>query len=835
MPSEPRDYQAPLFPLISAEFVRGRRRVLLVAPTGSGKGFMIAWMAMLALARGRRVYIFVHRGELLDQLSASLRLLDVRHGRIQPGWPKSDWLVQIGMIQTVARRLDKYDAPDFVIFDEAHHVVASQYQKVIEYWPNAYVVGYTATPLRLDGRGLGRAFDSMVTGPGVRELIDAGWLADYDYYAPPTRIDLSTISIRGGDYATDELAAETDKPKLVGDLIEHYKTYLDRRAAIAFAVRVDHAEHIAEQARAAGIAAVSVDGQTPEVERKARISGLGNGNTELLCSCDLVGEGLDIPIVAGAILARRTKSLARFLQWCVDSETEILSYRGWLRHNELLPTDVVASFDVKTGECHWSDIDEIILRPLHGKEGMFGLASPQLDIRVTQYHDMVVRGCSPTCVNWRKEHAEKSAARKGMFVIPVCGASTVPDCILSDDEIRFIGWFLTDGTITKDGRRVTISQSVTKTTHCDEIHRVMRSCGLGYSTFRVRRKMMKYADLLQFGISKGNPRGARKHLRGFGALSPWLDKSIPRIFEGLSDRQARVLLSAMNLGDGRNADNSITWTRATFQITCGNNEEMANRLQSLFVRRGLRCNITTHLESESRIYFTINVSDKPVSSIAGLNDKDGNIEGKPYKRSRFAPSPSIEGEMVWCVSTRLGTIVTRRNGKVAILGNCGRVLRPKPDGSRAVLLDHAGNIHEGHGMPDAVRAWTLDDKKRKPASEPVHTCERCYRVFAGGANWRAGQDCEYPGEPGCILNPDDDAKSEWKPPEAVDGQLEVVTSFPAWGGGIHVLNARGREWNELLARADTFAKLEEIRRARGYSAYWTRHVMAARSKAKARA
>lgn len=298
------------------EAFRANRRVLIVAPTGSGKAVILAYVAYHAAARGNRIILVVHRDELLTQLSGSLSEMSVPHGRIQPGWPRTEEPVQIAMVQTLTRRLHRIiNPPDLLFFDEAHHVVSKSYKRIADYWPNARVLGATATPLRLDGRGLGEVFDTMIVGPGTRALIDAGWLADFDYRAPPVDIDMSGVSTVLGDYNVEQLAAATDKPRITGDVIEHYKSYLGGRPAIAFCVRVSHAENVAAAAAAAGIKAVSVDGDTPPAERAARIAGLANGNTELLTSCMIVGEGLDIPAVSGAILLRKTKSLAMYLQW----------------------------------------------------------------------------------------------------------------------------------------------------------------------------------------------------------------------------------------------------------------------------------------------------------------------------------------------------------------------------------------------------------------------------------------------------------------------------------------------------------------------------------------
>jgi DNA repair protein RadD len=158
----------------------------------------------------------------------------------------------------------------------------------------------------------------------------------------------------------------------------------------------------------------------------------------------------------------------------------------------------------------------------------------------------------------------------------------------------------------------------------------------------------------------------------------------------------------------------------------------------------------------------------------------------------------------------------------------GRTLRPKTDGSKAVILDHAGLIHS-HGMPDAPRKWTLDDKKHREKPPPTKTCELCYRVFQTDAGWRLGAACEREFEPGCLLNVAEPEKAPGLTlPEVVNGALQQFTRTPDWAGGIDLLLASGPEYRAMMERADTWAKVDEIRKMRGYSPYWTKHVLRAR-------
>ena len=313
MPVSLRPYQQQLVDEIRASF-RRHRRVLAVSPTGSGKTRVFTHISECAAALGSAATIGAQRIEIVEQISAGLDQLGVRHGRIMPGHSITDDIIQVGMIQTLARRLDQVSEPKLLVVDEAHHAVAGTWAKVASAWSRARQLGVTATPQRLDGRGLGLAFDEMVVGPSVGWLIGEGFLAPYTYLAPPQQADLSGISSRAGDFAIDELEQAMDRATITGDAVSHYQRHLAGRAAIVFCVTVAHAQHVAEQFLAAGIRAASVDGSMEKAVRRDRIAAIGDGRLQVLTSCDIISEGTDIPSVAGAILLRPTKSLSMHLQ-----------------------------------------------------------------------------------------------------------------------------------------------------------------------------------------------------------------------------------------------------------------------------------------------------------------------------------------------------------------------------------------------------------------------------------------------------------------------------------------------------------------------------------------
>ena len=304
-----RPYQAQAVDQIRDAYRRGVRRPLYTAPTGSGKTVLFSYIARNAAARGKRVCILVHRRELLLQTCAKL---ETPCGKIAPGYSRTRDLIQVATVQTLVNRLDKYQF-DLLVIDEAHHATASTWMRVITANHDARVLGVTATPCRMTGRGLGDVFDTLIVGPTVEDLTADGWLAQCEVYAPGV-IDVSGVGTASGDYVKRDLAMAADRPTVTGCAIQHYRRYADGLPAIAFCVGVQHAEHVAAQFRAAGYMARRVDGGTPQADRDGAIAGLARGEIDVLTSCELISEGVDVPVVSCGIMLRPTKSLGLAMQ-----------------------------------------------------------------------------------------------------------------------------------------------------------------------------------------------------------------------------------------------------------------------------------------------------------------------------------------------------------------------------------------------------------------------------------------------------------------------------------------------------------------------------------------
>jgi DNA repair protein RadD len=308
-----RPYQVEAVDRLRAS-MRRHRRVCFQLPTGGGKTIIFGYIAQGVCARGRCVLILVHRRELIRQTLEKLAFFGIEARVIAAGWPAdSDQAIQVASVQTLARRLEQAPDADLVIVDECHHAVAATWAAVLERYQDKRVLGVTATPERLDGKGLAQWFDDLVYGPSVRELIDAGFLADLDVLSHPAP-DLSGIKKIAGDYAVGELAERMSEQRLLGNAVAHYRDHASGRPAITFCVTVAHAELVAARFRAAGYRAATVDGSMPPRERDSIINGLASGELQIVTSCALISEGLDIPDVGAAVLLRPTASLAMYLQ-----------------------------------------------------------------------------------------------------------------------------------------------------------------------------------------------------------------------------------------------------------------------------------------------------------------------------------------------------------------------------------------------------------------------------------------------------------------------------------------------------------------------------------------
>lgn len=297
-----RDYQQAIIYHTRQSMSFGHTRPLIVLPTGAGKTVCFAWMADQSQRKNKTVWFLVHRRELLDQTIDTFERFNIPTERIH-----------IGMVATVANHPEKLPKPDLIIIDEAHHASATTWLKIIDAFPDAYIIGLTATPCRLDGKPLGKIFDDLILGVTTTDLIDQGFLSRYRYFAP-TVADLSGLKRKGSDFDKDQAAEMLMTNAIYGDVLHHWHQYANDLQTIIYCASVKHSQEVAEAFRADGIEAVHFDGNTPAAERKQIVADFRRGKIRVLSNVDLIGEGFDVPDCHCCVLLRPTASLGLFIQ-----------------------------------------------------------------------------------------------------------------------------------------------------------------------------------------------------------------------------------------------------------------------------------------------------------------------------------------------------------------------------------------------------------------------------------------------------------------------------------------------------------------------------------------
>ncbi len=207
-----------------------------------------------------------------------------------------------------------------LLVHNCHHVAAKSWARVVERWPRAFIVGLSATPQRLDGKGLGDWFDELVLGPSVAELIEDGYLSRYRLFAPSTP-ELAGVKTLAGDYQKRQLGQAVNRPRLVGDIVTHWQRLAPGLRTIVFCVSIEHSEATAQAFRQAGVPAAHIDGKTAAPIRAAKLRQLASWRIQVVTNVELFGEGFDLSANAGTdctvecvVSARPTQSLSIWLQ-----------------------------------------------------------------------------------------------------------------------------------------------------------------------------------------------------------------------------------------------------------------------------------------------------------------------------------------------------------------------------------------------------------------------------------------------------------------------------------------------------------------------------------------
>lgn len=315
---KPWDHQLKLYNQIVENINNGIRSQIGQLPTRGGKSWIAAKLIEdYSVHKKMTVYFVAHTKILIDQMSSDCKEHGINHGVIAPWAPQVRYRAQVISKDSLVRRLQKmkesgWAEPSLIIVDECHLSMGQTYKKILEEFPNSFIVGLTATPTRLDGKGLGKIYDKLVIGPSINELQEKNILCKVDTFI--VEFDETGIRKSHGDYNMGDAETALDKPAVLSDIVEHWKKIAPGKKTLAFCVSINHAEHLTNQFISNGISAISISSKDGKTEIEKKLSGFYSGKYKILCSVNLFLMGFTIKDCECILQARPTESLMIYLQ-----------------------------------------------------------------------------------------------------------------------------------------------------------------------------------------------------------------------------------------------------------------------------------------------------------------------------------------------------------------------------------------------------------------------------------------------------------------------------------------------------------------------------------------
>lgn len=314
---ELRPYQQEAKDAVFEQWDNGTRKTLLVLPTGCGKTIVFAKVTEDCVRKGDRVLILAHRGELLDQAADKLKKTTGLNSAVEKAEASclGSWFrVVVGSVQTLMRekRLKQFPEDYFntIIIDEAHHCISDSYQKVLQHFPNAHVLGVTATPDRGDMKNLGQYFESLAYEYTLPKAIKEGYLTPIKALTIPLTIDMSSVSVQAGDFKASDIGTALD-PYLEGIAQEMGKYCADKKTVV-FLPLVKTSQKFRDILNHHGFQAAEVNGDSQD--RAEILADFEAGKYNVLCNSMLLTEGWDCPSVDCVVVLRPTKVRSLYCQ-----------------------------------------------------------------------------------------------------------------------------------------------------------------------------------------------------------------------------------------------------------------------------------------------------------------------------------------------------------------------------------------------------------------------------------------------------------------------------------------------------------------------------------------
>lgn len=645
-----RPYQLDCKRLIKTKYDQGITKQLIVQATGTGKR-----MQAVNLAKHFKRTLFVaHREELIMQAYEEIdQYWPFNVGIIKGTLFELDKKIVVASVQTLRNRLEKIDPKtfDLLIIDEIHHYVSPTYLKCVRHFEPKLMTGWTATPKRLDGLSLTNIVQEIVFQYKIEDGIRDKWLAPLEAYQIKTQSDLSQVKRVAGDFNQKQLSEVIDSELRNNLIATKYLEYAKNTQAIAYCVDIDHAYNLRRVFREHGINCDTIVSDTNRcLNRSELVAQFKKGKIDVLTNVNILTEGFDYSDIG-----------------CIDIETEILTTKGWKGIGD--DFNSVISYNIKSGNLE--DTPVLARTDFNWTKGMVNIKGGTYDLKVTTNHRMLIgKGRRST----KKYFFEEAGALENLerFKLPLRGKELSSELPITDDEIRFIAWFLTDGGF--PGRKRTIQISQAKPLGIKRIHELLD---------RLRYTYSEYYRINHKGFWKGNgigkltlfciPKGVWKNKKGWIKLEKYLTKKYSNDLIGMSSRQFKIFWEELLWGDG-NGD-----VRNKPQLT-GSNLDILSGIQATAVMAGFATNTSWSDRGQYKKAWFLSVSEKDYLEI--------KINHPERKKTAITYSDKNQNCRVWCVQNKNETIIVRRNGKVAIIGNC--IIMGRPTQSETLYVQSIG-------------------------------------------------------------------------------------------------------------------------------------------------
>jgi len=669
---------------------RSLRGALVVLPTGTGKtrtAGAVIWDYKVA---GQKTLVLCPTITLVVQMYNDLRKLGLRP-TIEQASNKADRYMADVVVASVATmkgdRLRSWprDAFGLVIADEAHRSISGMYSEIFGWFEPAKLLGLTATPIRADGVSLGNVFDTTAYQMAMLTAIRDGWLVPLKFKTAITDFDPKALRTLAGEVDASSVAAEITRSGLLHEAANTLAELADGERAVAFLPTVASSKAFVGELLARGVRAEHVDGTTPEDLRNEMFARFASGETRALSNVAVLTEGWD----------------------CLDSESEILTANGWRGVGCVNEGDIVFAMNRETLAMEQVPVLEYVERPVNPGERMFSIVSQHVNVRTTEGHEFHIKYRDPKkrgalCDRFITRTGAQMASRRSAYALPISAELPgLPGVPLSDDELRLIAWFMTDGGFERS--QFCISQSKE---HHRSIRALLTRLGIEFSerlrTFRGGYPNAKPCYV--FRIPK----------RAWSKYSDYLSKEVAPALHSMTREQFSVFWQELLLGDGCSSG-----------FLCCDRKSQADAYTQMAVIRGFAASYTERTAASGRPYYMV------TTRAAKWLTSDPS-DARAAKVSLSDPAP---GERVWCVRNRLSTLVVRRAGKISIIGNCpaasviallsptkswarltqmiGRGTRLAPGKTHALVIDFCpGRMKRGRlaSPADALAGRMLDDK-----------------------------------------------------------------------------------------------------------------------------